>query len=786
MKHFSNLLPAALLAAMFSVSCAREINPILRNGQPVNLSFDFGIEDASTKSILTDGNLEYMLTNVLVMLYRSETGVLDRTYVCDRESNSVMLLTGIDYDIFFLANVDNPSALRVPLKESELENLSYVIPSYDSVDRLGVPSCASLKSVRVSQDSRSNVVLRRLMSKVKVCISHSGLTGLPENDKSVFSNVKLYVRNANARLMPFNPEGSSPQIGSDVMEQSDYDPEMDAERQNFVFYVPENRQGQLLPHNLDPSKKNESELKSRGIDPSRLTYIEYTGHLNPSVAGFGGDLQYRFYLGADNVGDFNVDRNEVYNISLNLTDENLFNPYWKLSHGEDWQDNRCLRLLSSDGKVLGNNAVLAVRPSHDAVINLFMNTDGSASNMASSSVLGSYVSEHSSDLLALSWCSNVWSSDKQSLTLPRTMDSDGLSVSYDPSRSRLTISAENTDALVTGKEYELEFYLLPGREYHTRKLRVRVLPECALDSIPDKMYVGQRLVPNVTGAVGNYTAKVVSGRDFVDVSADDGLSVIGKKEGTAYIQLTSEDRVNDDDLGFSVSVGSICYFGIDGMWMLVTCDGEKEDVPLSLASEFNANKKLDIKDFVPEYLEKYFPVKLSFTSTSGVDGCEDFYDFDPYTLTARVKTLNANGMNIVDLIREGKSEVIVRLDCAGTRSMSVSLDARPPFLEDLYQVGTCTLRALKENLTQDVWNFMYACWVESENLSWHYSGKMKPVFSSTDGTTVRWSMTFSRQTQIEHIDEDVGTQCVWPSFRNIVSGETMEGPRLDFKIVRKF
>lgn len=786
MKHFVKLLSAVLLAVMFSVSCMRETNPVSRKGQPVSLGFDFGIEDALTKSILTDGNLEYKLSNVLVILYRSETGVLDRTYVCDKENNSVMLLTGIEYDIFFLANIDNPSALRVPLRESELEELSYVIPSYETVDKLGVPSCATLRSVRVSQDGKTNVTLRRLMAKVTVHISHSGLTGLPSNDKSVFSNVKLYVRNANARLMPFCPEGSAPQSKSDIMEQSDYDPRMDAEGQTFVFYVPENRQGQLLPHNLDPSKKNESELRPKGIDVSQLTYIEYTGHLNPSVAGYGGDLLYRFYLGADNVGDFNVDRNEAYNISLNLSDDNLFNPYWKVSHGENWQDNRCLRLLASDGKVLGDNAVLAVRPSHDAVINLFMNTDGSASNMASSSVLGAYGSDGSAGVLALAWSSNVWSSDKQSLELPRTMNSEGLKVVFDPSKARLTVSAENPAALEEGKEYELEFFLVPGRGSHTRKLRIKVLPECTLEDLPGQIYVAQKLLPKVSGAVGNYKAKVASGKDYVDVSAGDGLSVIGKKEGTAYIELTSDDQVNDEDLGFSVAVGGIRYFGIDGDWMLVTCDGVRGDVPFTLVSKNDYHNKLDIKEFVPEYLDKYFPVKVSFTSTSGVEGCEDFYDFDPYTLTARVKTLNANGMNIVDIIREEKSELVVCLDFADKRSLTVYLDARPPFLEDMYQVGKCTLRALKENLSQDVWNFMYDCSLDPENLSWHYSGKMKPVFSSADGTTVRWSMTFSRQTELDHISDDVGTQSVWPSFRNIVSGETQEGPRLDFQIIRKY
>ncbi len=756
------------------ISCVRETPESIPYGRTVNVEIVPGIGDAASKSRL-DGAEDCNISNMLVLLYRSSDGRFDKKYVCDGDDRGIQLLSGVSYDIFVLANVENASGMNPPEYETGLPGLNYVIPSYESVNRLGIPCCGSLNSVSLTANGSVNVILSRLMAKVNVHISHKGLTGKPSNDASLFSNVKLYVRQANAVLSPFSPDGSRACDGDSVLEVSDYDPAMTADGSDFVFYVPENMQGCLLPGNLNPGDKTEPALRQAGADVSVLTYMEYTGHLNANVAGYGGDLVYRFYLGADTVGDFNVERNHVYDLSLELSPEHLFDTHWKISHGSDWNDFRTFRLLGQDGSALEDNAILAVRPSHPALIRLFANSDGSSVNMISSAVCGPYSGKtQGQGPLSLRWTSNVVSSDLPKLTLPAEMSAEGLKLEFDSTEGELKVSWNDELSVVREKEYNLEFCLDPDRESFTRRVRVKVLPDCTLENLPEKMYVAQKVPLKVAGALGTYSIRLVSGEDCVDFATPDGEPcLLGKKEGTATLRLVSSDSLNDSEFSVSIPVEHV-YSVLDKQekYLFMPADGTDYHIPVHLSADRFGRTILDRSEFDMEYLEKYLPVQVSIECQDDLYNLEDFIEFDPYRMTAHVKRLSCGGVQLDTSAMDNWELIRVALRYADGKEINLNMGVKPPFLFD---------DVLEEPLYANAWykgtegNWLHMpiyINFDRSNLSLEYSGKMEPVIT-TELFDWLYRFTFPYQTQIEHLDEDVGMQYVTFVMTNVISGETI-------------
>ena len=88
-------------------------------------------------------------------------------------------------------------------------------------------------------------------------------------------------------------------------------------------------------------------LKIGGKDYSRLcTYVELNARRENTGQGYSGDVMYRFYLGDDDVSDFSVTGNCMYDIILDLTEEGLHLDSWKVTRGDDWQDTRVLSFLN--------------------------------------------------------------------------------------------------------------------------------------------------------------------------------------------------------------------------------------------------------------------------------------------------------------------------------------------------------------------------------------------------------------------------------------------------------
>ncbi|MBO4923453.1 MAG: DUF4906 domain-containing protein [Bacteroidales bacterium] len=96
------------------------------------------------------------------------------------------------------------------------------------------------------------------------------------------------------------------------------------------LYAFENMQGTLLPGNTDPWKKVPSSLGDAG---------DYCSYLEVDCTYGYDDITYRMYLGKDATGNFDVERNTVYRVTLMPTEREIRGERgsWKVE-AEPWND----------------------------------------------------------------------------------------------------------------------------------------------------------------------------------------------------------------------------------------------------------------------------------------------------------------------------------------------------------------------------------------------------------------------------------------------------------------
>ncbi len=338
----------------------------------VNISVGVGAYPG-TRSVLTGNDIEGRVTCVTLAAYDEKDVLADvKHYESGISSMTLDLLDGPAYTVYALVNMGDMSS-AFPLYEDDVENIEYVVPSYDDVNEKGLPMCGVGKEMRAA-DEKHVIGLERLFAKLSVRILHSGLEDYSEDSDWVenMCNKSLFIRQANSRLMPFADGGSAAGMVSDIMALADRHENLDDrdayqghldmtelcpgpgyfQDTTVVFYVPENIQDDILLDNEDPFGKTPENMPIIG-DKSYAdicTYLEFNAY-KPDSQGYSGTLQYRYYLGSDNTSDFTVERNREYEMILNFSEKGFFMDNWKISRGEDWKDTRSLYFLEDSYSV---------------------------------------------------------------------------------------------------------------------------------------------------------------------------------------------------------------------------------------------------------------------------------------------------------------------------------------------------------------------------------------------------------------------------------------------------
>ncbi len=327
-----------------------------------------------TRSVLTDENIETRITGITLAAYGENGALVDaKHYTSDFSEMSLSIGTNISCNIYALANMGDMSAM-FPSSEDDVPLMEYTVSSYEQVDECGIPMCAELT---VWSGTQENIIyLDRLFAKVNVRILHTGLADASSEYPYVFNmcNKSLYMRQVNGRLTPFADGGSRAEHYGDIMDIADYNPNLNDKNTyqgplkpselgpgpgylqdiSYVFYIPENVQGRLLPGNSDPFGKVYDNI---GPDAGDVcTYLEFNAKKERSL-GYEGSVMFRYYLGADNTSDFSVERNCRYDLTLDFTEEGFFADSWKVTRGDDWTDYRSLYFLEDSYQIYKGGTV---------------------------------------------------------------------------------------------------------------------------------------------------------------------------------------------------------------------------------------------------------------------------------------------------------------------------------------------------------------------------------------------------------------------------------------------
>lgn len=325
-----------------------------------------GTECIDARSILGDESIETMITDATLASYDSDGKLVNVIYYENVGSGVSLYLSGVkENDVYALVNMGDMSK-AFPMVEEELDELVYHIGSYEEVFEKGFPMCGVVRDCIYESGKSVQIPLERLLARLDVRILHTQLAGSEVDQNYAYNlcNKSLWLRQANSHLMPFAAGGSRAETVEDMMELSDYNPDLNDRNAyqghlkpsqmgpgvgyfkdtTIVLYVPENVQGVLLPDNQDPFAKIPDNISGIGGKPydELCTYLEFNANKPYLGDGFSGDVMYRCYLGADNVSDFSVVRNTRYDMTISLTDEGYHLNSWKVHKGESWTDIRTL------------------------------------------------------------------------------------------------------------------------------------------------------------------------------------------------------------------------------------------------------------------------------------------------------------------------------------------------------------------------------------------------------------------------------------------------------------
>lgn len=251
-------------------------------------------------------------------IYAYRNGLLEQQGYSDSESQvELSLLTGCSYNFYGLANCPEQS---LPLHESELSSWRMSLQG-QGVEPKAIPMSWEMKNHSFRASETFLVQLSRLFAKLSF--------GVDKDLSQELSIASIRLKNIPSSIAPFAQGGSRAVEGATC--EGDYADSTDIARINnggeIVLYVPENRQGDLLPSNTNPMQKLPDNI---GPQANVCTYLEVGCNFSSSRV-LSGDVTYRFYIGRDNCSNFDLVRNGDYDVLLCLTDDGLEEISWRVT-----------------------------------------------------------------------------------------------------------------------------------------------------------------------------------------------------------------------------------------------------------------------------------------------------------------------------------------------------------------------------------------------------------------------------------------------------------------------
>ncbi len=503
-----------LLSCFVLLSCEPEpIDSVINESKSISLMLE-NPEDYETRSSYGD-DIETVFSGAVLAIYNSENGIIDSKIEIspDKLGTNINLSLPVSnsYDFYLLANIwkidkesSEPRAIDLPYSSDEMKNYFYRLDSgsiddrfrresMDEISEYGIPMAWSATDVNIQSTPHLNMRMERLFSKLILTIDHRGLSG----DKlDSFINGSVFINNVNNKLMPFAENGSKAEVPEDVCERGDYISKMENGLLcSFVFYVPENRQGCLLPGNSNPNRKTPETISSRyGSEfVGNLSYLSFSAELSAESAGVSAMTNYRFYLGQDASSDFDIRRNELMEVGLKFNAESIFHPTWKINTSE-LSDSRQFYLSAQKVSRLYENQIVVVRKNRPARIQLELRLNASSGNRINDAKLVNYDYD-AENINDLAWASNCWSLGHRPNDEPArvAMADCGIDVQY--SNGSFTFTVTDETKFVVGKTFALIFNLYPGNK--RARVIIKTMEDISVSekdgkSLVDTFYIAQK------------------------------------------------------------------------------------------------------------------------------------------------------------------------------------------------------------------------------------------------------------------------------------------------------
>lgn len=551
----------------------------------VPVALDFVAGDPQTKAPLLSGADDAQRGGVLFLVYRSATGRLDSyrffkpAELAGAASRPLTLrLPLAECDIYVLGNLlavsrQDPSVTAdlaealgsaFPADEAELEAMAYRLDGGNinaawrretmaEVAQYGIPFGCVDRKVPVASLLSSGLSVPRgspswMFARVEVTVDHGLFDGGDPAKVGYFTNRTLKMRQANLRLLPFSSAGMKALSAADVGD-GDLDPAMTNGTSNtYVFFVPENRQGTApeaaFAAASDAAGKSRLKVPSNTLIPAACrdfgTYVEFRGTLDKDAGGFGGDVTYQFYLGANETTDFNLERGRRYRIRLCFSADGLFHPDWRVQ--PDLSDTRLFRLtadpsFSTDIGDVNAGRMLAVRGNRAGALYVYMNPGGRLGG--TNRLLGKEVWPPAEFAMAdLSDCAWYGAFMTAGTEEAEWLAARGIRPAWDRDAARLTFSVADAAKFRThvGESRTFTLALLPGGTV-TASFTVRLFPDLSLTvadgkSLTDEFYLGQKRTVTVSG---------FAGQDIRYAAVQEGCGAASDTRKTSNVQWKATD-----------------------------------------------------------------------------------------------------------------------------------------------------------------------------------------------------------------------------------------------------
>lgn len=326
-KHILTILATVL--ALTLTSCLREMEAPVEYG---NVQVEL-VQEPSVQTKSTVTTSETAVNNVTFIIFDHATGLLqDAVHFAPASAMKLekKLLKGKTYDVYAVANFgDISAAVRSTYKSKDdfLASYSRTFSSFGAITASGIPMASSAPVTVTPSGANESIQIsvERLLAKYIVNIDRSAL-----NTGSTITVKSVAVKQAALTMMPFAQESARKTTN---VSSGDYATAADITALNngniATFYIPENRQGVLLPGNTNPWNK----IPGTEALKNACTYLEIVCSYAKTDKE-ANNATYRMYLGSNATTDFSVARNTTYTLTLKPTDAGIDQSSWKLDPGE--------------------------------------------------------------------------------------------------------------------------------------------------------------------------------------------------------------------------------------------------------------------------------------------------------------------------------------------------------------------------------------------------------------------------------------------------------------------